>query len=148
MTVTLQPGSPLQANTRYQLQIDSIEDLAGNLTPSAIFLDFTSAGGADTTAGTLISRNIPNGTTNIPRDAVFEVVLSERLDPASVQLGSNSFRLYDTTTGLSVPSSFNLSADGMTLTLIPDGLLVANRFYYWYVAVSYTHLTLPTICSV
>ena len=136
MTVTLQSGSPLQVNTRYQLQIDSVEDLAGNLTPSAIFLDFTTASGADTTAGTLISRNIPNGTTNIPRDAVFEVTLSERVDPASVQLGTNSLRLYDTTTGLSFPSSFSLSADGMTLTLIPDGLLVANRLYYWYVGYS------------
>jgi hypothetical protein len=136
MTVTLQPGSPLQGNTSYQLQIDSIEDLAGNLTPSSIFIDFTTAIGADTTAGTLISRNIPNGATNIPRDAEFEVTLSERLDPASVQLGTNSFRLYDTTTGLSVPSSFSLSADGMTLTLIPDGLLVANRLYYWYVGYS------------
>ncbi|MFT4939232.1 MAG: hypothetical protein ACI88A_002268, partial [Paraglaciecola sp.] len=136
MVATLQPGSPLTENSTYQLQVDVVEDMGGNIIPSASSFDFTTGAEADTTAGSLISLNIPYNTVNVPRNAEFEVILSERLDPSSVQTDTNSFRLYDTQTGLSFPSDFALSDDGMTLTLLPKALLDANKLYYWYIGYS------------
>ncbi|MBK6511048.1 MAG: hypothetical protein IPG06_17480 [Haliea sp.] len=40
--------------------------------------------------------------------------------------------LYDTSTGLYVPASLDLSADGRRLTLVPVEALAPGRLYYWY----------------
>ncbi|MFT7312458.1 MAG: hypothetical protein ACI9J5_000583, partial [Paraglaciecola sp.] len=135
-TINVVPENLLDANSTYSLIVANATDISGNLLSTTITQNFSTGTGTDLRAGSQTYRSIPNGATNVPRNAVFEVTLSERLDPASVQPGTNSFKLYDTTTGLSAVSSFSVSADGKTLELTPDGLLEVSRLYYWYVGYS------------
>lgn len=133
MFATLVPASPLQENSDYQLSVGAVRDMGGNLLPSLETFSFTSGDANDTDAGSLVRRSVPNGVTNVPTNAEFIVDFSEPIDPARVQLGTNSLRLYDTATGLTVPSSFTLSEDRMSITLRPRDPLNTNRVYYWYI---------------
>ena len=133
MFASLVPASPLQENSDYQLSVGAVRDMGGNLLPSLELFDFSSGEANDTETGTLLSRSVPNGATNVPTNAIFIADFSEPVDPARVQLGTNSLRLYDTATGLSVPASFTLSEDRTSITLRPDAPLNTNRVYYWYI---------------
>jgi methionine-rich copper-binding protein CopC len=135
-TINVVPKDLLLENTMFSLNVADISDLSGNLLSSAIIQNFTTASGTDLLQGSEVYRSIPNAVTNVPRNAVFEVGLSERLDPSSVQLGTNSYNLYNTNSRQIVASTFTVSADGLTLTLIPEDLLEESRQYYWYVGYS------------
>ncbi len=134
--VRLTPATPLQPNTSYQLQIDGVEDLGGNLIPRASFIDFTTGAGVDDARGNLVKRSIPTGARNVPRNARFIAELDEPIDPTTIQLGTNSLRLYDITTGTNVPATFSLSDDRKTVELIPNEELKPLRRYYWYMGYS------------
>jgi hypothetical protein len=135
-TINVVPKNLLDTSSNYSLIVANITDISGNLLSTSITQGFNTGSSTDLLAGSETYRSIPNAVTNVPRNAAFEVGLNERLDPASVQPGTNSFRLYDTTTRQSVASSFSVSADGKTLGLTPDALLEASRVYYWYVGYS------------
>lgn len=133
MFATLVPSAPLAESSAYRLSVGAVRDMGGNLLPTPQAFDFTSGDANDTERGTLVLRSVPNGATNVPTNAEFIADFSEPIDPARVQLGTNSLRLYDTATGLSVPSSFTLSDDRTSIVLTPNEQLQANRLYYWYI---------------
>ncbi len=134
--VRLTPKVPLNVDSAYQLQIDGVKDLGGNIIPRAEFIDFTTGAVPDNARGNLLQRNIPNGATTVPLNAKFEIVVSETVDPTTIQLNTNSFRLLDTVRNLTVPATFSISADGKTIELIPNEALNPNRVYYWYTGYS------------
>jgi hypothetical protein len=135
-TINVVPKDLLAENALFSLNVADIADLSGNLLVSAITQNFTTASGTDLLQGSEVYRSIPYGVTNIPRNATFEVGLSERLDPASLLSGTNSFNLYDTSNGQNVLSTYTISADGLTVNLDPVELLEESRVYYWYVGYS------------
>lgn len=133
--VQLAPVQPLDEMTSYDLVIDSVQDLSGNLLANRQVVGFESGTESDTTAGTAVRWSIPvNNTQNVPLNPLLQVTLSEPVDPTSIS--SSTFRLWDNSTNLNVDGSWTLSDDGLTLTFIPDNELRENRRYWLYVGYS------------
>ncbi len=132
----LVPRDPLQANADYQLQIDGVEDMGGNLIAVGEFRQFQTSAGTDTARGNLLNRSIASNSTNVPLNAKFIANFSERIDPTTVQLGTNSLRIYDTVSRRNVAARFELSEDRQSIELIPEEALKPNRTYDWYAGYS------------
>ncbi|GGW96886.1 hypothetical protein GCM10007391_33710 [Alteromonas halophila] len=129
--VTLTPSVPLTSLSFYELRVNLVQDLGGNLMEVPVSISFSTGDEADTTTGVVTAWGIANGDTNVPVNTRIIARVSERIDPTSVLLG-NSLRLYDTAAGINVPGSFALSDEGTTLEFIPDEPLESLRLYYWY----------------
>jgi hypothetical protein len=69
-----------------------------------------------------------NLATRVPTNAEISVLFDERIDPLTVT--TSTFRLRDQSGGFAtVPSTVNTSADGLTLSHVPDESLLPNRAY-------------------
>jgi len=133
--VVLSPVQNLDVNSDYVFIIDGVQDSSGNLLANSHQVSFTTGEESDTTLGTDLIWSIPvNNTQNVPLNPVLSVTLSEPVDPTTVN--TSSLYLWDNSTGLNIKATRTISADGKTLTLIPDDLLRENRRYYFYVGYS------------
>ncbi|MBD9358871.1 Ig-like domain-containing protein [Methylomonas albis] len=128
--VTYVPHEPWPADSDVTVTVDQAEDYAGHLV-TPLSHTFHTANGPDTTAPTIEEWSFVSGATNVPVNAIFEVRLSEQVDPVSVN--DSSFYLYDNVKGQKVAASHSVGADGRTLTLVPDQALAVGRSYYLYV---------------
>ena len=133
--VLLSPVQILDISEDYTFLIDGVQDSSGNLLANSQQVSFTTGEDSDTTIGADLTWSIPvNNTQNVPLNPVLSVTLSEPIDPTTIN--TNSFRLWDNSTGLNINATRTISEDGKTLTLIPDELLSENRRYYFYVGYS------------
>ncbi|PKG94224.1 Ig-like domain-containing protein, partial [Paraglaciecola sp. MB-3u-78] len=73
-TVYIVPKNLLSTNSNYRLTVDGLKDISGNDLLIPVVQNFTTTDSPDLLQGSLLYRNIPNGATNIPRDAEFEIV--------------------------------------------------------------------------
>ena len=136
--VTIQPASNLPENSEHILKIDGITDLSGNILPTAVTRTFTTGVSTDTARGSVASFDPYHQASNIPLNAEIKIQLSERIEPTSIN--GTSVRFYDQTTATWLSTTRTLSADGKTITVIPDALLEIGHRYYTYTSY-YAYLT-------
>jgi len=129
VTVELSLPVELTANSIYSLQIAGVQDLAAN-TITDLSRSFTTGTGAETTLGSVTSTTPAHTATAVPLDTPIQIQFSKAADPFTVN--SNSFRFYDQTAGQFLDGSRSLSPDGLTLSFIPDSVLISSRRYYLY----------------
>jgi hypothetical protein len=106
--VTLLPTPPLAANTSYVFSIGGVQDLSGNTLATPRTVNFATGSAADAAAPTVVARTPLLNATNVPRNTVLEVRVSERLNPVTVNAPFGTF----VADGASVPVTVSLSADG------------------------------------
>jgi hypothetical protein len=125
----------LKANTLHTLTVTGLKDLAQNSLEDSTVIEFTTGVSADFTFGSLLNSSIPNGATEVPRNASISVDISKMIDPTSIEIGS-SFRLYNGTDGINVEGSAIISEDGKNLKFAPNNTLSSNKIYYLYFSYS------------
>jgi uncharacterized lipoprotein YbaY len=134
--VTLDPVALLNANSDYTFVIDGVRDLSGNLLPNPVPIAFTTAPDSDTASGGISHWSFQSNAT-LPRNAVLEVRLSERIDPTTINTdpatGQASFALYSTTQNRFMRGRGVLAADGQQLRFEPLEALQAGHDYTLYV---------------
>ncbi len=124
----IQPEIPLPANTQLTVTVSGVTDTAGNaVTPYTSI--FTTGSLATTSTPAIINESIPYNTTNVPTNAVVTVQFDQPM--AANSFTSSSFYLNDNLTGLNVPATIALGADGTTASLTPTAPLSVNRQYYY-----------------
>ena len=127
--VVIVPHGPLADAALYSLTIDGVTDLAGNaVTPQTT--QFTTGVGPDTTRPTVVDSNPVSGAVDVPTNAAITVVLDEPVDPVTVS--ETSLVLRDNSTFQNVVGTRTLSADGRTISLVPDAPLAVGRSYRFF----------------
>jgi hypothetical protein len=122
------PALPLAANTQHTVTVSAnLRDLAGNAIGSAVTSQFTTGAGVDLLRPQVVLTIPVQSETNVPLDTLLQFTLDERINPLTVT--ESSFWLRINTTFQNVPGTRVVSADGKTLTFVPDALLEANRSY-------------------
>ncbi len=122
------PALPLAANTQHTVTISAnLRDLAGNAIGSAVTSQFTTGAGVDIVRPSTVAFIPFNGATNVPLNAQLQVTVNERVNPLTVT--ESSFWLRINTTFQNVPGTRVVSADGKTLTFVPDAPLDRDRSY-------------------
>ncbi len=121
--------APLAADTEIIEPAPAVLDLAG-LAPVDTSTQFTTAGGPDLVRPNLVDTAISNNQQNIALNPIFAWTFNEAIDPVSVS--SSGVYIYDAYDGQVIGSSFELSADGKKITLVPDDALLIGRQYYYY----------------
>lgn len=132
--LTLVPKQLLEPLTSYRLQVLEQQDTSHNDLLEPIDISFTTGDTADLIEGAISSWNLPQNNLVVPVNPLLSVTFNEPVDRATI--GSVGFYLQDSNTGLSVPTSWTLSDDGMTLTLVLAENLRAGHTFYWYVGYS------------
>ncbi|MCK4494388.1 MAG: Ig-like domain-containing protein, partial [Methylococcales bacterium] len=126
-TVILQTNNPLKANSEYQLIIENIQDLSGNILKSAITRTFTTESGVDTLAGKVISSSPNDKATDISVDTVLTIQLDKAVDPITVI--EKSFRLYENGTNDIITGILSVSSDGLSISFTPTDALKTAQDY-------------------
>ena len=124
--VTLVPQVPLPASTTVTVSLNGLQDVAGN--PIATqSTQFTTGPSADTVRPTVVASNITvYGANNVPTNASFQITFDEPMDVATVLAQTPNF-LYDYGVGVYRTGTSSMSADGLTMTFVPDAPLAVNR---------------------
>src|SRR5690554_4023395 len=135
-TLRIQPIAPLAPNTTYELVIGDVEDLSGNVLARPQQLVFTTAAAADNSSGSIVRYTPRDNQTQVALNAHIEVVLSERLDPAT--LGERGFQVYNSNEGRYIAGRVQISDDRTRLMFIPDQPLSAGHHYDVYVSYNET----------
>lgn len=117
---------PPQPNTQYcwEVPLYNVAGLLGGMDGSC----FTTATTADTTAPAVTGVNPPNGSSNIPLNAVIAVQSSKPLSTVSLaNHAATAFTLM--AGGTPVPGTASLSVDGLTLSFTPTAQLSPGVTY-------------------
>jgi YD repeat-containing protein len=125
-TVLLVPHAPFPDNTVMSLTISGVTDVAGNAV-KAQATTFTTGTGPDVVASVVVSENPFNGATNVPLNVPITLLVSEPVDPGTVN--KNTLFVYDDTTGQQVAGSYSVSADGRTINFLPSAPLPVSRSF-------------------
>jgi hypothetical protein len=121
----LVPSAPLAAGTTYTMTIAGVKDPAGNAVATQAN-SFTTGATYDITNATAINSNPPNNST-VGTDVVLKLVFNKPLNPITVNNGT--FNMYLNDTGQWIPLTVTLSADGKTVTMLPQIPLLPNTYY-------------------
>ncbi|MBR9911255.1 MAG: hypothetical protein GYB33_12980 [Gammaproteobacteria bacterium] len=119
----------LPADTEVTETLPPIGDQSGNAV-AATSTTFTTSSGPDLANGSVVSVSITSSATDVPRNVTLVREFDEPIDPVSVN--ESGVYLYDTITGLRVPTTIDLSADGKRLTMVPVNSLPVGRGHNWY----------------
>jgi hypothetical protein len=122
--VLIVPQSPLPEATLMMLTIEGVEDVAGNAVVAQT-TQFTTGAGPDLNSPQVLRSNPFNGAADVPVNTVISVELNEPVDPLTVN--NNSFIVRDNFTGANLPGTYSLSADGRTVSFLPDTALAVGR---------------------
>jgi hypothetical protein len=121
--------APLTPMVEHTESAPIMVDLAGNeVVPQST--TFTTTNGPDFVAPTVLDTAYVNNQQNVSLNPVFEWDFSEPIDPNSAT--ESGIYIWDNVTGQTIPSTFELSADGKHLTVIPTETLLVLRRYYQY----------------
>ena len=124
--VTLVPQVPLPASATVTVSVNGLQDLAGNPVATQT-TQFTTGPSADTVRPTVVASNVAvYGANNVPTNASFQITFDEPMDVATVLAQTPNF-LYDYGAGTYRAGTSSMSADGLTLTFVPDAPLAVNR---------------------
>ncbi|WP_016957425.1 Ig-like domain-containing protein [Catenovulum agarivorans] len=133
--LTIVPKQLLMADTDYSLTVTGLKDISGNTLATDLVVDFTTSDTGDFHTSGVAHWGIPNNNTQgVALNPLLQVHFAERVDKTTID--GNTFYLWDNTDRVTISSSWDLTADGLTLTLTPDDLLTAEHTYYLYVGYS------------
>jgi len=126
---TLVPAFPLAPGTLHTFAVSGVRDIAGN-TIAPVNLTFTT-GPSASLAGSILQTVFPaNGSSGIPvsvNPSFTFTAAGPPLDGISATVGVR-LRLFPSS--VIVPSTFSVSADARTITLIPVSPLTPNTQYF------------------
>ena len=125
-TVTVAPQTPLPDGTQITLSISGVTDVAGNVMATQT-TQFTTGTGPDVVPPVVVSANPPQGAQNVPVNSVVVLQMSEPVDPVSVS--ANTLTLLNSGTAQAVAGTYSLSADGLTISFVPNAPLAASTGY-------------------
>lgn len=120
---------PYAPDTQVTDTIFDIEDIAGN-SVSELSTSFTTGSGPDLSPPVVLDTSLPSGAQLVATNTVLKWFYDEPIDPASIT--PSGVYLYDTVTRENVPTSYELSPDGMQLTVAPVEALETEKLYYFY----------------
>ena len=103
-------------------------DLAGNAL-RAVSTTFTTESGADFVRPTVALVSPPNGMTEVATNVLLQLEFSERVNPLTVTPSTFFLERLVNSTAQRVLSRMELSADGLSVTLIPDQPLAPRASY-------------------
>jgi RHS repeat-associated protein len=122
----LVPQAPLPDGTQMTLTISGVTDVAGNAM-AAQTTQFTTGTGPDVVPPVVVSANPSQGAQNVPLNSIVVLQMSQPVDPGTVS--SSTLTLVSSNTGQLVPGTYSVSADGLTISLVPAAPLAANSVY-------------------
>ena len=134
-TLKIDPVINLAPETEYQITLNYIKDLAGNSINETKTIHFFTGLTADTSTGTITKWQVANNETNVPTNVHLKVEFSERIAPTSIN--STTVRLFNYVTNKDVAGETVISADGRSVTFIPDELLIGGDTRYHF-AIGYS----------
>ena len=124
LSATLTPTSPLQPNTFYYFQIGGFYDVTGNYMNGGTWYFYT-GNGSVTTGPTVTSVNPPNGATAAPVNTQVSVIMSNLIDPATVNQSAITVKQGST----AVAGTVALASDYQTITFTPTMSLATSTTY-------------------
>jgi hypothetical protein len=124
------PLQPLPANAAIAVAIAGVQDRAGH-SVAPLQSTFQTGPDVDTVVPQALVVNPYYGATAVPVNTVVTVEYDELLDPASLR--PDTVQLVDGVTGLVVPTTPSLDADGRTLLVAPLSPLAPARGHYVYI---------------
>jgi len=132
-TVTLTPYAPLPDSATITLGLTAgITDPAGHAL-AAQSISFNTKAGADFSAPYVTYSSIVNGEGSVPLNATFTLVFNKPLDRNTLNTSVYYYYgIYDASVGVAVPVTISLSADGQTVTYVPNTSLTASHTFYLY----------------
>ena len=144
--VTLTPANLLLPNTTYTVSVSGVPDVQGTVMASTFSSSFTTGAGVNLTSPTVVSLTPANGTISVSANIAPQILFSAPMDPLTCDFGSsNGIQLQLSSTGVAVPTTNTLSADGKTLTLTPAAPLTSGSNYrisvYYYSSSLATYVT-------
>ncbi len=136
--IQLLPTTLLSPNTTYTINVTGVLDITGNAQTSFPSQSFTTGGGVDLVAPTIVSTNPTSPSQNVPDNTTIQVVFSEAMDPASFD-PTTSFTLQDPNRN-PVPATISFSTDYKTVTLTPNSSLIGGGTAYFMLISQFGHL--------
>ena len=132
-TATLTPYAPLPDNATVTLGLtNGITDPSGHAI-SAQSISFQTGAGADFSAPYVTYSSIINSQVSVPLNATFTLVFNKPLDRNTINTSTYYYYgIYDATSGLVVPATISVSADGQTVTYVPTANLSPSHTFYLY----------------
>ncbi len=127
--VVITPQAPLPASTLMLLTITGVKDPAGNTVATQTTHFTTTTAAATSTAGILLT-NPTNGAVSVPVNVAISLQANAPIDLTTVN--TSTFQVYDNTLNQTVPGSYSLSADGMTVFFAPSAQFATGRQYSVY----------------
>src|SRR6185437_12005400 len=137
--ITFTPSAAFPANSTVTVTVQpSIADLADRLIDNPGTFTFQTGTATDTTRPSVVTLSPVNGAAGVPVNSVVEVQFSERINPLTVN--ASDFTVTPTS-GLQIPGTIVVSADGQSATFTPSAALQAGTTYTATVSSSITDLT-------
>jgi YD repeat-containing protein len=127
-TLTLVPVVPLNTNTTYTISVTGVQDLSGNALTAPSTTTFTTGTGADLTPPVVTTVSPANQAGGVPTNAVIQLQFSKRVDPLTVTTAD--FLVLPQATGIPIPGTIAVSADGLTATFTPNPALDPSTNYF------------------
>jgi Bacterial Ig-like domain len=106
-TFYVTPQAPLPASTAVTLSVNGAEDIAGQLAPTTA-VTFTTGLIPDTIRPSIVSMNPVYGSTNVPVNAVLQMMFDEPMDPGGIP-ADLACALYDNAIGTVAPQVLAVS---------------------------------------
>jgi hypothetical protein len=125
--IQLVPAAPLAANTTYVMIVAGVKDPAGNPVATATNT-FTTGSTYDISAPSVVNYS-PAYNNTVGTNVTPKFVFNEPLNPITVN--NNTFRMFVYDTGQWVPLRVTPSADGLSVTMVPQVAIQPNTRYYF-----------------
>ncbi len=122
--IFLRPLAPLDASADYELTIDGLEDIAGNVMTTPVVVAFTTAAGADLHDPRVVSMVPANNDTGVDRNGPFTVTMDAPVNPLTVT--PTAFRLRNTASNFDIAVTPSLDVSRTVITLVPAETLAAS----------------------
>ena len=121
------PTSLLKDFTSYTITVSGVKDRAGNPLAVDYVTSYVIGNTVETVRPTVTGTSPVNNSDNVPVNVLLKVVMSERIDPASVN--ENTFYIYDLFDGQIINGLVTFLEDNHTLIFSPNAALPVGHQY-------------------
>ena len=126
LTASFRADELLATNTLYEVQVDGVRDLSGNLMAGLFTSEFTTGDDPpDTVRPDVLRTNPVSGASDVPTNAAFTIEFNERMEPSS--LTTSSVQVRDNVTNQLVAGMIQVEPDGRAASFVPNAPYGVNR---------------------
>ena len=125
LSVTFVPDESLSAFSEYDVSVQNVRDVAGNLMTEVFTSAFTTGESSDITRPTVLRFSVVNGQEDVPVNTPIRIEFDERMDPASFT--TDNFAVRDNISFINVSGTIQVSADGRTAIFVSNQPLPVGR---------------------